>query len=138
MIKTIVFGTFDILHKGHLFLFNKAKKKGDFLTVVVARDETVKKIKGKKPLKNEKQRLNEIKLAKIADKVILGNKDNYYKVLIKEKPDIICLGYDQFDVKLNNKILKELGLKSKLIRLKPYKQHTYKGSKIKEGGMCKK
>ena len=33
-------GTFDIVHPGHLYFFSEAKKLGDKLIVVVARDET--------------------------------------------------------------------------------------------------
>ena len=43
--KVMVFGTFDIFHKGHENFLKQAKKLGDCLTVVVARDETVLKFK---------------------------------------------------------------------------------------------
>ena len=49
MRKIIVFGTFDILHKGHLNLFKQAKQHGDYLMAVIARDKNVKKAKGKFP-----------------------------------------------------------------------------------------
>lgn len=45
--KVMVFGTFDIFHKGHEFYFSKAKEYGEELIVIVARDETVLKIKKK-------------------------------------------------------------------------------------------
>ena len=67
----ILFGTFDFLHKGHLNLFRQAKKKCDYLIVVVARDKTVKKVKGKLPVHNESKRLNEIKKLKLIDHAIL-------------------------------------------------------------------
>ena len=41
----MLFGTFDGLHEGHFDLFRQAKKYGDYLVVVVARDVNVKKIK---------------------------------------------------------------------------------------------
>ena len=47
MTKVMVFGTFDYLHEGHKDFFRQAKQYGDELVVVVARDETVKQIKGK-------------------------------------------------------------------------------------------
>ena len=61
--KVLVFGTFDGIHKGHLSFLNQAKEHGDYLTVVVAKDSNVKKLKGHKPLNNEKQRKAKIKKA---------------------------------------------------------------------------
>ncbi|MCH9030625.1 MAG: adenylyltransferase/cytidyltransferase family protein [Bacteroidetes bacterium] len=52
----MIFGTFDILHKGHLNLFDQAKKHGDFLIAVIARDKTVVKVKDREPKHNEKER----------------------------------------------------------------------------------
>ena len=48
MKKVILFGTFDIFHKGHKNFLEQAQEFGDYLIVVIARDKTVKKIKGKK------------------------------------------------------------------------------------------
>jgi len=58
--KVLVFGTFDILHKGHLNFFKQAREHGDYLIAVVARDRTVKEIKGKPPIESEKERLKNV------------------------------------------------------------------------------
>lgn len=157
--KVMVFGTFDILHPGHLNFFKQAKCKGianfssrrkcrlkpassrykltNFslypkLIVVVARDVNVKKAKGHWPKFSEKIRLRNVKKLKIVNKAILGNKKDYFKVIRKEKPDVICLGYDQkIKVLTLKKELKKLGLKSQVFRLKAYKPHLYKSSKLK-------
>lgn len=130
----MVFGTFDVLHKGHLNFFKQARglAKTPFLIVSVARDINVKKIKGRLPLHNEKQRMAVIKKCELINKVILGGVKNYLPHILKEKPQIIALGYDQtaYIGNLKNK-LKEKGLKVKLIRLKPYKKTVYKSSIIK-------
>ena len=52
MKKVMCAGTFDIIHPGHLYYLSEAKKYGDNLVVVVARDETSKDFKGKKPIHN--------------------------------------------------------------------------------------
>ena len=44
----MIFGTFDLLHPGHFFVLEEAAKRGD-VTVVVARDSTVKRIKNRPP-----------------------------------------------------------------------------------------
>ncbi|MHA1679090.1 MAG: adenylyltransferase/cytidyltransferase family protein, partial [Promethearchaeota archaeon] len=58
--KVLCFGTFDILHPGHVSFLKQARKYGNYLVVVVARDENVKKIKGKYPLDNELKRIENL------------------------------------------------------------------------------
>ena len=134
MKKVIVFGTFDILHRGHLDFFEQAKKFGDFLVVVVARDKNVKKLKREKPLYNEMLRLNKIGKSKLVDKVVLGNKKDRYLILKQEKPDVICLGYDQkVDEKKLSEKLKEYKLEeAQVIRLGAYRPEKYKSSLLKK------
>ena len=126
MKKVMCSGTFDGLHPGHLNFFTQAKDEGDYLTVVVARDINVKKIKGRLPKNNEQLRLREIKQVNIIDKAILGQTGNIYNIIKKIKPNIICLGYDQ---KTDRKKLVET-FKGSIVRLKPYKEDVYKSSKI--------
>ena len=38
MKKVMVFGTFDILHEGHINMFEQAKQYGDFLETLFVRD----------------------------------------------------------------------------------------------------
>lgn len=129
MKKVLAFGTFDILHPGHSHILNEAKKLGDHLTVIVARDATVCSIKGKKALFNEKTRLKNLTKLNIADKVRLGCLRNKYKVITDEKPDVIALGYDQknFVDDLKNIIDKNV----QIVRLKAYKPGIYKSSKLR-------
>lgn len=130
--KVLTFGTFDIFHKGHEFFLKKAKQYGSILGIVVARDKTVKKIKGKLPRNNELKRKAVIQNLDYVNKIFLGGLKDKYLVIEKFKPDIICLGYDQ-NVKISdlNKILKEKGLKIKIIKFrKGFKPDLYKSSKI--------
>ena len=129
----MVFGTFDILHKGHLNFFKQAKKHGDILIAVVARDKNVKKIKGKNPKNKEIKRLLNIALLKIVDFAVIGNIKDPYKIIEEYKPSTICLGYDQnsYTDKLKEE-LKKRKLRTKIIRLKAYKEHKYKSSKLRK------
>lgn len=132
MKQVMLFGTFDILHAGHLFVFKQAKKLGN-VTVVVARDKRVKKIKGNATIHSEKERAELLKHIDIIDRVILGDKNDVYKVVRLEKPDIIVLGYDQIHfVDGLEKKLEELKLETKIIRLKPYKHGSHKSGKIRK------
>lgn len=123
--KVMIFGTFDILHKGHENFFKQARKHGNYLIAVVARDKTVLVVKGKLPRNSEKTRLKNLKKIKLIDKVISGNIKDKYTAIKKLKPNIICLGYDQ---KAFTNKLKNLGIK--IVKLKPYKPGIYKSSKI--------
>ncbi len=132
MKSVLVFGTFDILHAGHIHFLQSAKKLGDMLIVVVARDKTVKLLKKKHSVHTEKERATILRELRCVDQVVLGDpKLNVYTVIKKIKPDVIALGYDQiaFTDKLHEKI-QEFGLNTKVVRLKPYKNGNHKSSKI--------
>jgi len=47
MIKVITYGTFDLLHYGHINLLKRAKELGDYLIVGLSTNE-FNEIKGKK------------------------------------------------------------------------------------------
>jgi FAD synthetase len=94
--RVVCAGTFDYLHQGHIDFLIQAKALGDELVVIVARDETVKRIKGFLPDHNEELRMNRIKETGIPDEVVLGNlKEDLFHILDELKPDVIALGYDQ-------------------------------------------
>lgn len=128
----MIFGTFDIVHHGHLNLFQQAKKFGEKLIVVVARDSRVKTLKAA-PLYNEKERKKFLEQIRIVDTVVLGDPKDVYKVIKKLRPDTIVLGYDQihFTDKLETKI-GEFGLKTKVVRAKPYNEKKFKTGSIKK------
>ena len=126
----MIFGTFDIFHKGHENFLKQAKKYGDYLIVIIARDKTVLKIKGKLPRNNEQKRLKVIGESKLTDKVVLGSLADKYKVIEKFKPNVICLGYDQvaFTERLKEKLKEYNLLNTKIVRLKAYEPEKYKSS----------
>lgn len=128
----MAFGTFDLFHAGHENYLKQAKELGDYLIVVIARDQTVKKIKSHPSHQNERERLKAVKKSGIANKVILGYKGDKHKVLKKFRPDIIALGYDQFVFTQRiEKTLIDLKLNATIHRLTPYFPQVYKSSLIK-------
>ena len=133
MKKVMIFGTFDILHKGHLDYILKAKKQAEKLICVVSRDLTTKIVKKIENKFNEKVRLFNLKNLNLIDKVVLGNLKDKYKVIEKFKPDVLVFGYDQKSFNLNIKEeLKNRNLKNvKIINLKSgLKEQKYKSSKF--------
>lgn len=125
--KIMCFGTFDLLHKGHIHYLKESKKLGEHLTVVVARDENVKKIKNKTPIENQILRILNLRKLDFINEVILGSKIDFFKVIKENNPDIIALGYDQ---KAPLQKLKSEFANIKIQRIKPYKPHIYKSSII--------
>lgn len=125
----MVFGTFDILHPGHIHMLKEAKNYGDFLVAIVARDQTVNSVKAKPPVHDEATRLNNLRALNIADLVRLGNLDDKYAVIREEKPDIIALGYDQ--KAFTDDLSKIVGDRVSIIRLSAYLPKIYKSSKIR-------
>lgn len=137
MTRVVTFGTFDIFHPGHISYLKQAKKLGDFLLVVVARDANTHKAKGRLPENSEKNRLKEIRKAKIADKVILGSKTrNFYRTLRTNKINLIALGYDQKPTisQLKKTLRRHRLSQVEIKRLKPYNPDKYKSSKLGKKG----
>jgi len=129
--RIMVFGTFDVLHKGHLHFFKQARalSRNPYLIVSVARNINVKKIKGREPKNSEKKRLTIVRASKLVDKAVLGGLKNHIPHILKEKPKIIALGYDQKTYVSNlKKDLTKRGLNVKIKRLKAYKRNLYKSS----------
>ena len=130
----MVFGTFDFLHKGHLDFFKQARSLSQkpFLIVSIARDQNVKKIKRKSPLYNEQERLASVAGSKLVDKAVLGGLRNYLSHIVKERPQIIALGYDQssYTKGLKHELMVR-GLHVKIVRLKAHRPHLYKSSILK-------
>ena len=130
MKKVMAFGSFDVLHKGHERYLKEAKSYGDYLIVVVARDENILRFKGREPKHNEDYRLEQVKKLGFVDEGVLGNKDDVFEVLGEFKPDVICLGYDQKSENLEEELEKR-GLEAEIIRAKSFKPEIYKSSKLK-------
>ena len=124
MKKVIVFGSFDNLHEGHVHMLKEAKEYGDFLVVVVGRDEIVAQVKGKKPAYSEEERLSQVEKLNIADKVRLAAEgDDRYRTIAEEQPDIVALGYNQraFVDKLAEAVEEHV----QIVRLQPHRLERF-------------
>lgn len=124
--KVVCAGTFDHLHKGHIDFLRQAKALGDELIVIVARDETVKRIKGFLPTHDERTRRNNVEGTGIPDLVVLGNLDtDLFQILEEIEPDIIALGYDQ---RVSEDELIKRFPECKVLRLSSFHPEKYKSS----------
>lgn len=133
--RIMVFGTFDMVHKGHVNFFKQARALADtpFLIVSIARDVNVARIKGETPSVPERLRRKNVSLVPLVNKAVLGGKHKYFFHIKRQRPDVIALGYDQKEyVKELLRDIKIAGMKTKVVRLKAYKAKVYKSSLIKK------
>lgn len=120
--KVLVFGTFDGIHEGHKFFLNEARSYGNQLVVAVAEDSTVKKLKGVLPNTPLPNRIKKLEDEGLADKIISGDEEiGKWKVVKREIPDVICLGYDQKELATAlMRALPSFGFKLEVVIIKDY------------------
>jgi FAD synthetase len=94
MVRVMATGVFDLLHPGHLYFLQEARRLGDELVVVVARDQTARRLKGE-PYVPESLRREMVEGLKPVDRAVLGSTTDIYATVAEYKPDIIALGYNQ-------------------------------------------
>ena len=131
----MVFGTFDIFHAGHRYFLRQAGRRGA-VTAVIARDRTVKQVKGHWPKYSEKERQKIVQKSGLVAQAVLGSLGDKYKIIQIYQPQIIALGYDQ-KFFLNDLAMKlcQMGLKdNKIIRLPAYQPQKYKSSLLRKVG----
>ena len=90
----LTYGTFDLLHYGHIRLLERAKALGDYLIVAVSTDE-FNRLKGKKSYYNYEIRKKMLEELKCVDLVIPEeNWEQKANDIKKYKVDIVVMGSD--------------------------------------------
>jgi len=134
MTRIMVFGTFDMVHEGHVDFFRQARSLAPrpYLIVSIARDAIATRIKGAKPRRSEKERHALLSRNTFVDEVVFGQEDGYIEHIAEAKPDIIALGYDQMG-KFVDRLERDLtnaGVRAKVVRLQAFQPEKYKTSKL--------
>ena len=131
-------GVFDLLHLGHVRFLEEAKKTGGKnaeLVVIIARDSTVEKTKGRKPIISENQRRALVESLKVVDEAVLGYENfDLGEVIEHVKPDVIALGYDQVEMeKATKKYVNDHKLHIKVVRIGKFEEDALdSSSKIRQ------
>lgn len=89
MKKVITYGTFDLLHPGHINILKKAKEQGDYLIVAISSDE-FNDLKGKKSINNFEHRKIILESLRFVDEVIEESSWD------QKKQDIVTHGVSVF------------------------------------------
>lgn len=102
MHRVITFGTFDVLHVGHLSILERAAALGDHLIVGVSTDALNMSKKGRAPVYSEGQRVALVGALRCVDGVFLEHsleaKADYLR---QHRADVLVMGDDwrgRFDV----------------------------------------
>jgi len=131
-------GVFDLLHIGHVRFLEDAKKAGGpnaKLVVIIAKDTTVERIKGRTPIMSEDQRLALVESLKVVDEAVMGYEGlDIGEVIDKIKPDVIALGWDQEEMENQVKAYaKPHKVAIKVVRIGKYAQNALdSSSKIRQ------
>ncbi len=94
MKRILTYGTFDLLHYGHIEILRRAKALGDYLVVAVSTDE-FNEIKGKKAYHNYETRKKMLEAIRYVDLVI--PEENWEQKIndVKDyKIDVVVMGSD--------------------------------------------
>lgn len=94
MKRVLTYGTFDLLHFGHIEILRRAKELGDYLIVAVSTDE-FNKIKGKKAYHNYETRKKMLEAIRYVD-LVIPEKDWKQKRndVTDYKVDVVVMGSD--------------------------------------------
>lgn len=94
MKKVITYGTFDLLHTGHINILRRAKELGDYLIVAVSTDE-FNTLKHKEAYHSFEERKQILEAIKYVDEVIAENDwDQKVKDVKKYSVDTFVMGND--------------------------------------------
>jgi rfaE bifunctional protein nucleotidyltransferase chain/domain len=110
--QTVVFtnGCFDLLHPGHVRLFEAARAHGDVLVVAVNGDESVRRLKGdSRPILPAVQRGAILGSLAAVDAVTVFDEDTPCELLEQLQPDILTKGSDWSHWIAGREIVEEAG-----------------------------
>ena len=132
--RVLVFGTFDLLHPGHRYFLGQARRFGEQLIAVVARDDFVEERKGRTPSLPMEGRMELLLAEGLVDEVYPADEEiGSYHILKKAAPDVICLGYDQRELKTNlEEWLYEHHKPLEIRVLPPFNEHIYKTTLLRK------
>lgn len=119
VVRVMATGVFDLLHPGHLYFLQEARRLGDELVVVVARDQTARRLKHE-PYVPEHIRREMVEALKPVDRAVLGSTTDIYETVVQERPQIVALGHDQrWDEREIERECARRGVPVKVVRIGP-------------------
>ena len=94
MKRVLTYGTYDLLHYGHIRLLKRARALGDYLIVAISTEE-FNAVKGKKAYHNYETRKEMLEAIRYVDLVIPENNwDQKREDVLKYHADVVVMGSD--------------------------------------------
>jgi glycerol-3-phosphate cytidylyltransferase len=91
----ITFGTFDVLHVGHVRLLRRARDLGTRLVVGVSSDELNLRKKGRAPVFDQSERMEILASLRCVDRVFLEESlEQKREYVLAERADVLIMGHD--------------------------------------------
>jgi len=119
--QTVVFtnGCFDLIHRGHVELLNRAKALGDILIVGLNTDASMRRIKGdSRPILPQEDRAFLLINLRAVDYVCFFEEDTPEQMIRALRPDVLVKGADyQLDQVVGADIVQQAGGRVVLIDL---------------------
>jgi glycerol-3-phosphate cytidylyltransferase len=98
MKRVLTYGTFDLLHYGHIRLLKRAKKQGDYLVVALSTDDFNLREKGKKTYHSFETRKEMLESLRVVDLVIPEeNWEQKVEDVKRYDIDLVVMGSDWAD-----------------------------------------
>jgi rfaE bifunctional protein nucleotidyltransferase chain/domain len=95
-------GVFDLLHTGHLYYLQQARRLGDALIIALNADASVRVLKGPaRPVQNEEQRAYALGALACVDAVVIFREPRLTAEIRALQPDVYCKAGDYTLEKLN-------------------------------------
>lgn len=96
-------GVFDLLHTGHLYYLQQARRLGDALIIALNADASVRVLKGPaRPVQNEEQRAYALGALGCVDAVVIFREPRLTAEIRALQPDVYCKAGDYTLEKLNS------------------------------------
>ncbi len=138
--RVFVGGTFDGIHRGHVYLFEFARRRGLAaarrlgrtgvrVSVVIARDDSVRRIKQRAAHHTQAERRALVAALRAVDEAFVGAPNDFIASVRRVRPDLIVLGYDQ---KAGwEDTLRAAGVHARVLRCPAYQRRRLKTSRLR-------
>lgn len=138
--RVFIGGTFDGIHRGHLYLLEFARRRGLALarrlgragvrlSVVIARDDSVRRIKQRAAHHTQAERRALVAALTPVDDAFIGVPNDFIASVRRVRPDLIVLGYDQQAGWED--ALRAAGVHARVLRCPAYQGRRLKTSRLR-------